>query len=79
MGQIITAKQVQYTQYFISVKCSKNKHSLNYKETSFVRIVPPLYPSHRGPTHSPLPLRVVKTGKNYLNEEITPLGDRREI
>jgi hypothetical protein len=29
--------------------------------------------THRAPTHSPLPLRVVKTGKNHLNEEITPL------
>jgi hypothetical protein len=28
---------------------------------------------HRAPTHSPLPLRVAKTGKNHLNEEITPL------
>jgi hypothetical protein len=28
---------------------------------------------HRAPTHSPLPLRVAKTCKNHLNEEITPL------
>ncbi len=29
--------------------------------------------SHRAPTPSPLPLRVAKTGKNKLDEEITPL------
>ncbi len=29
--------------------------------------------NHRAPTHSPLPLRVAKTGKNNLNEEDTPL------
>ncbi len=29
--------------------------------------------SHRAPTPSPLPLRVAKTGRNHLNEEITPL------
>jgi hypothetical protein len=28
---------------------------------------------HRVPIASPLPLRVAKTGKNNLNEEITPL------
>ncbi len=28
---------------------------------------------HRAPTHSPVPLRVAKTGKNHLNEEITSL------
>ncbi len=41
----------------------------------------PSCPHHRAPTHSPLPLCVAKTGKNQLNEEITPLlstgiGDR---
>ncbi len=29
--------------------------------------------SQRAPTPSPPPLRVAKTGKNHLNEEITPL------
>jgi hypothetical protein len=28
---------------------------------------------HRAPTPSPPPLRLAKTGKNHLNEEITPL------
>ncbi len=28
---------------------------------------------HRAPTHSPISLRVAKTVKNHLNEEITPL------
>jgi hypothetical protein len=32
-----------------------------------------LDPDHRAPTHFPLPLRVAKTGKNHLNEEITSL------
>jgi hypothetical protein len=30
------------------------------------------YINHRVPTPSPLPLRVVKAGRNYLNEEILP-------
>ncbi len=31
------------------------------------------YATHRVPTPTPLPLRVAKTGKNQLNEELTPL------
>ncbi len=30
-------------------------------------------PIHRAPTPSTPPLRMAKTGKNHLNEEITPL------
>jgi hypothetical protein len=43
-----------------------------YHEVKIPRNFKPCHAIHRAPTLSPLSLLVAKSGKNHLNEEITP-------
>jgi len=74
------AQIIQCTQYSSKESASRNLQICS--DMPFTRRYTSTYPApsghrftpdHRAPTPSPPPLRVAKTGKNPLNEEITPL------